>query len=209
MSRVVKLFEMDIDKESRDIREIKALLELGIEVLGVCHGENTMIEKSKYGYVKHIVRRRGIDKRQKVLGHSIWNWYSLIKTAKSLKPDCISCHNIRSLFAGWVVSLFTAKKYRPLLVYDSHEFEIKSNKIGNENFVNRNILPKLEKYLIKKAAFTIVPSESIANALDEIYGLSSKRPIVVRSTPEYWDIDMALCNTKKKEFYNALGIAEK
>ena len=56
----------------------------------------------------------------------------------------------------------------------------------------------LEKFLMNKCVFSIMVNDSIADEVQRIYKLK-ERPLVIRSVPNYWNIDPDVCKEKRKE----------
>lgn len=56
----------------------------------------------------------------------------------------------------------------------------------------------LERFLIKRCAFSIMVNDSIADEVQKIHKLK-QRPIVVRSTPEKWTVDPEETKKKRRE----------
>jgi glycosyltransferase involved in cell wall biosynthesis len=169
-----------------------------------------MTERSKDNYLVCWVKKLHLTLKQPKLLRSIkiaLYWFRLTRILKNLKPDCISCHGLIALFIGWLSTWFTPLSKRPLLVYDSHEFEIGRNTAGKSGKIKQWVIPKVEKFLIGKSVFTIMVSDSIANEVQKIYHLKT-RPVVVRNIANYWNIDQKICRDRRKEFCSLLKIPE-
>ena len=54
---------------------------------------------------------------------------------------------------------------------------------------------------MKRCAFSIMVNDSIADEVQQIHKLK-ERPIVVRSTPNNWQIDSKACKKVREEFIN-------
>ena len=120
------------------------------------------------------------------------------KTQK-LDADVMSCHDITALFPAYIATRF--KKKKPLLIYDSHEFEIGRNK--KRNAFQLWWITHLERFLIKRCAFSIMVNDSIADEVQKIHKLPEK-PVVVRSTPEKWEISCEDIKKRKLEYKKEL-----
>jgi glycosyltransferase involved in cell wall biosynthesis len=208
MQKVVKFFLGDITKESRNKREILTLLEMGYKVVALCRGVKKTNYMSKNGYLIYKFNKLDVILKQpkplRIL-KIFFYWLQLSKILRSLKPDCISCHDLIALFIGWLSTLFITKRKKPILVYDSHEFEIGRNTDGKRGKIVKWFIPRLEKFLISKSAFTIMPSDSIADEVQKNYNLNG-RPLVVRNIPNYWEIDSNTCLAKRKYLCELLNI---
>jgi glycosyltransferase involved in cell wall biosynthesis len=115
--------------------------------------------------------------------------------ARRMKADIISCHDIAYLFIGWLSTLGMRKK--PLLVYDSHEFECE--RVDHRSGILKFIIKHLEQFLMRRCAFSIMVNDSIADAVQELHHLK-ERPIVVRNISENWQLDTATIEQNRKKF---------
>ena len=88
------------------------------------------------------------------------------------------------------------------LIYDSHEFELGRN--TDRNKLQIFLIKYLERFLIKRCAFSIMVNDSIADEVQKIHKLK-QRPIVVRSTPEKWTVDPETVLKHRLAFQNAFG----
>lgn len=120
-------------------------------------------------------------------------------------PDGVwSCHDLPALLMAYLSTMF--RRQRVKLIYDSHEFEIGRN-------VSRNKLQiwwitHLEQYLMNRCAFSIMVNDVIADEVQRVHGLQ-QRPIVVRSTPNKWDVDQQVCVEIRQSFRDQLGGQER
>lgn len=191
---------------SRDIREIKLAKACGYNVVVLSNEKN--VENAK-NYVNadieiinsNIINLNDSMKKAKKLFVTIKNCFTLIPKTTMLKADVLSCHDLNSLIAGYIATRFVRKK--PLLVYDSHEYELGRNKKRSNR--KKRLIKIVEGFLIKKSLVTIVVNDSIADKLVEVYSLR-KRPIVIRSTPEKWDIDENVITNMRSQICLKLGI---
>ena len=185
---VVKVCPTEFMNESRDRRELSVCTELGAKVIVFAKGN-----EANSGKTENI---GGFDVRKcttRPLGHSvpnplnrIWSLFHWADKIRKACPDIISGHDLTGLAIGWISTWFTPENKKARLVYDSHEFEIGRN--AKRSKLEKVLVMRLEKTLIKKCAFSIMVNESIANEVKNRYKLDV-RPLVVRSTPELWHID--------------------
>ena len=117
----------------------------------------------------------------------------IIRTAK-LNADVLSCHDLSALHMAYLATWW--KRKRPKLIYDSHEFEL--GRIGSRTNLQNVYVKHLERFLIRRCAFSIMVSDSIADEVQKIHKLK-QRPIVVRSTPEKWAVDPEETKKKRQE----------
>lgn len=186
---ILKVACLPWKNESRDKRELSVCRELGYDVAVLAKGEIT--DKGRVEYVdgfkvhRYSVRPFGgklPHSLSKLLSIPIWAAY-----VRRLVPYAISGHDLSGLTIGWISTLFLHKSKKPKLIYDSHEFELGRNS-------KRGIAAKLfvsfwERFLIKRCVFSVMVNDTIADEVQKIHGLEN-RPIVVRSTPEKWEIDI-------------------
>lgn len=132
----------------------------------------------------------------------IYNKLRHIRTLRSLNMDVISCHNIDALALAWWSNL--GKKNKAKLIYDSHEFELYKKPRGKVLYA---ITKLREGFLISHSAFSIMINQGIADEVKKIHHLTTE-PVVVRSTPEYWEIDEEKVSYQKEEFYRRLNVSE-
>ncbi len=182
---VLKIACVEWHNESRDKRELDVCRELGASVCVLAKGnvgergaEDSVDGFRVYRYTTRPVRFFPTKINRFI---SIFAWASF---ARKLGADVISGHDITGLFIGWLSNLGGHKKAK--LVYDSHEFEL--GRDGKQGKARRLFIRLLEGFLIKKCAFTIMVSDSIASAEKSLYGQNYKI-VVVRSTPNNWELD--------------------
>lgn len=199
MSLILKIAGNEWNNASRDKRELSVYKELGHNVLVMAKGK-----EHDYGRVENVDGFKVLRYTTRPLGTKIpkglnrlfaiieWTYY-----ARKINPDVISGHNlIPGLTIAWLSTLFKRKK--PILIYDSHEFELGRNGV-QRNKLTSWLIAKIEKYLMKQCAFSIMVNDSIADEVQRIYKLE-ERPVVLRSTPDYWEIDEKECIKKRQEF---------
>jgi len=207
MKLFLKIVISDFNDESRDKRELSVVSQFNTEIIVIAKGENDEVVDANY-YEIHRRSIRPLGKYKpliplnRLISIIMWSSYS-----RKLNAHCISCHDLAALFIGWLSTWFIAKSKKPLLVYDSHEFEIERNTYGKRSRLSKLIISKLEKFLMNKCAFSIMVNDSIADEVQRIHGLK-ERPIVVRNIPNYWNIDESVCRKRRQQFCEQLGIPE-
>lgn len=126
---------------------------------------------------------------------------------RAIRPQIISCHDIFALLIGWMSTWFwpTGRKHKPLLVYDSHEYQIGRQHLysGGTAFMLR----AAEKFLMKRCVFSIMVNDSIADAVQKAHKLK-ERPLVVRSTTWCWQLDKTAILQKRQELLAQLNADE-
>ena len=210
MSKVVKLMLSDITSASRNKREISVLLELGCQVIVLCQGfsgkTDVVLERCTIKSQEPLY----LNRHQSTLyrGYQILlRWNYLQKQLRKLKPDIISCHDLHALCIGWMSTLFVTRPKKPLLVYDSHEFELGRNTGGRRGALKQWVIYRTEKFLMKKCAFSIMVNDSIADEVQRIYKLK-ERSIVVRNIANYWNVEGEKCKERRSEFSRQLGVPD-
>lgn len=200
--KLVKVLYGNWDLETRDKREIATVLELGYDVEIICTGYNGKDDRFKNCKFK-IRKSPDFSKMtNKMLRHikMLGFFISFEKTIRKTNADIISAHDIWALGVSYLAS--KRMKNNPLLVYDSHEFELGRN--TSRGKLMGLLIKVLEGFLIKRCAGSIMVNESIAQEVKRIYKLD-KLPQVVRNIANYWDIDKEVCSQKREELCAMLG----
>lgn len=199
--RVVKIVPNEFKNESRDLRELSVLKSLGCDI-SVVAKEGC---DEDYGYKCIRLSTRPISKFIKnplinrVISVIFWT-----KTVKSLSPHIISCHDLISLLIGWLSNVSSFNKSK--LIYDSHEFEYARDESRGK--FTLFCIKHLERFLIKRCAFSIMVNDSIADEVVKLHHLK-ERPVVARNFPYRWPIDEQEIANKRKAFIKNNGLPEK
>ncbi len=202
---VLKICGSEWVNESRDKRELAVYRELGEKVTVLTKG--SLSDKGRYdkidGYEVRRYTTRPLGTKvpnslNRVISLFIWAGY----TKNELKPQIISGHDLPGLLIGWLSNI--GRKDKAKLIYDSHEFELGRNEKRNKLQVFG--IKHLERFLIKRCAFSIMVNDSIADEVQRIHKLS-QRPIVVRSTPEKWEIDREVIRQVRAELTSSFPSA--
>ena len=201
--RILKICLGNWENESRDKRELAACRELGLEPLVMARGEmdDWFQEDSVDGFpvMRFSPRKFGANLPRRLRqACSILSW---VWCARKLEPAIITGHDIEALAIGWLSTIGLPKNKRPKLVYDSHEFELGRNAQRSKLYMLA--LKYGERFLMNRCAFSIMVNDPIADAVQQIHKLKD-RPVVVRSTPNYWDVDPAVCSKIREEFLNSM-----
>lgn len=205
MKVFLKIVPNEFKNENRDMRELSVIESFNTDIIVMAKGEqNHTVTSNGYLIYKRTTRPLGsynwLVKINRVLSVFTWACY-----AKKLRPHYISCHDLIALFIGWLSTWFIPKEKKPLLVYDSHEFEIGRNTNSKRNIFVKLIISKVERFLMKKCVFSIMVNDSIADEVQKIHKLI-ERPIVVRNISNYWNIDKSVCYQRKVEICEQLGV---
>ena len=200
---VLKICGSDWNNASRDKRELSVCQELGMQTIVMAKG-NIDDKYKKDNVAGFDVLRFSTRPLGKAVPKSINRVISLFtwaSYAKKIKPDIISGHDIIGLFIGWLSNCF--RKHKAKLIYDSHEFEIGRN--AKRNKFQLWLITHLERFLIKRCSFSIMVNDVDADEVQKIHNLN-ERPVVVRSTPNLWHIDTAVCLQKRKELLSEMKL---
>jgi glycosyltransferase involved in cell wall biosynthesis len=188
---LLKICLSEWKNESRDKRELSLCQKLGFKTIVLAKGQSE--DKGRIdineGYEIH---RHTTKPFANYVPNFINKVFSLIlwaKYASNVSPDVISGHDLGALFIGWLSNFF--RKTKAKLVYDSHEFELGRN--TKRNKIQLFLIKQLERFLIKRSAFSIMVNESIANEVERIYSLKTK-PVVVRNISSKWLTNKEICN---------------
>ena len=198
---VLKICCGDFINESRDRRELSVCRELGAKVLVMAKGGPTDRFKEDKVFGFDVLRfsacplgTRFSDSINKAASVFPWAHY-----ARKIHPDVITAQDLGALSIAWLSNIFRREK--AVLIYDSHEFELGRNKKRSK--LQLWGIEHLERFLMKRCAFSIMVNDCIADEVQKIHHLK-ERPVVVRSTPNYWEVDEAVCAERRKEFESKL-----
>lgn len=192
---------------SRDKRELFVCKELGADVMVMAKGSPG--DKFKKDLVDDFdVYRFSTRPLGTNLSNEINRFTALFTWAhyaKLFNADVISGHDLSGLLIGYMSNIFKPMAKKAKLVYDSHEFELGRN--AKRSKLHLLLIKFLEGFLIKKCAFSIMVNDCIADEVQRIYKLK-RRPVVVRSTPNYWQIDEEVTKAVHQEYCKELNVPE-
>ena len=188
----------NFDTASRDKRELSVVEQLGMEtlVLGVgtrCFTYSDAIEVKETPTVKKYQSR--------VINHAL-SYAKRLREIRNTPADIFSCHDLINLSMGYLATLL--RRPKPKLVYDAHEFEIGRATGGRRGRLGVWWVTHLERFLMRRCAFSIAVNDSIADEMVRVHRLS-ERPVVVRSTPYLWERDEAAVRAARESFCSELG----
>lgn len=205
MPILVKIAPVDFTNASRDRRELSVASELGYKIIVISKGNKRCINNDQF-WENHFLPTcfLSISPCFSRINHLIsfiyWTTYIC-----RFKADYISCHDIIALGMGYISNLFRCKKSK--LIYDSHEFELARNTPKtSRSKLKIKLLSRIEAFLMKQCALSIMVNDSIAEIVTKIYKLNTK-PLVIRNIPNYWNIDSAVCIAKRKRIMELLDIS--
>lgn len=205
--RVLKICASEWVGQSRDKRELSVLRELGADAFVM--GKGGVGDKYRRydidGFDVYRVSARPLGERapsfiNRIVSIFVWAHY-----ARKANADIISGHDIDALFIGYMSNLFRRRKNRAKLVYDSHEFELGRN--IKRSKLSLLFIKHLERFLMKRCAFSIMVNDTIADEVQRIHRLK-QRPVVIRSVPSYWVRDDGACESVKREFLSSMNLPD-
>lgn len=199
--KVLDVTFADVSLESRNIREIQALIETGYDV-DVVSAECSRNLPKPLEQVNIHYFHKNVKKRWRMLAAigSIRAQAAFLRMHGGY--DVMICHGYTALLAGYIATCHG--KSKPRLVYHAHEFELGRNASVMRSRLKMRLVRLIEKKLCNESALIIVPSKGIAERMKQIYQLP-KEPIVVLSTPPYWTIDEKICKEKRVAYEKVLG----
>lgn len=185
-AKAVKLVPSDFKNESRDKREIRVMEQLGWSVKVACLKPFYDKSNTDYEWVEIHVHELS-SKQPRLVRYSLilLNEIHSIMQIRKMEADIISCHDLDMLRLAWLSGIF---KKRPMLIYDSHEYELERNTIKKRSSLKKGIIALEEKFLMKRCKFSMMVNETIAKEVQKNYGLS-ECPIVVRNMADFYAID--------------------
>lgn len=193
--KVLKICINTWENASRDKRELAVCRELGadVEVIakGLVSGQRELVD----GFPVIRLSTKPFGSRMpnainRVV--SVFSWANYIHKMKDV--DVISGHDYIALLIGYLSNC--GKKKKAKLVYDSHEFELGRN--TKRSKLVTFFVAKIEKFLMRRCAFSIMVNDAIADEVVRIHKLD-QHPFVVRNIPNYWNIDQDRIAQKRKE----------
>lgn len=206
MKRVLKICPDVWKNASRDKRELTVCRDLGMETLVMDKGApgDSFREDEVDGFkVYHFSTRplgtaRWLTPLNQVLSLFVWGW-----KARKFHADIISGHDLLGLFIGYLSNF--GSRHKAKLVYDSHEFEI--GRAARRSRLQIWGITHLERFLLKRCAFSIMVNDAIADEVQRIHRLKD-RPVVARNVPPYWELDQEELARVRAELLQKLDLPE-
>src|SRR5664279_956708 len=204
--KLIKYMGSGYQFASRNKRELSVARDLGFDVL-VCDVAEPSGPAVIDGFQVEHRSYRGLSPNW-LLRQFQLVWELLVADPFRLRrkrADVISGHNLRGLSIAWLSTWFMPRGRRPLLVYDSHEFELGRTTGRKRGPWTSRLVQHLESYLMRRCVFSIMVNDAIAERVQKIHGLAEK-PVVVRNIPPFWAIDEQKCGERRADFCRALGV---
>lgn len=202
---VLKIAPCEWINASRDKRELSVYQELGADVLVMAKGDAKEGYKniSIDGFKVIVCSTRPMPGNVPKSINRVISIFTWANHARKLNADVISGHDLFGLLIGYISNFCKLKRNRSQLIYDSHEFEL--GRAVDRTKICLWFIKHLERFLIKKCAFSMIGCDSAADDVQKLHKLE-KRPIVIRNTPYFWNLDMAKIAQKRIEICSTLGI---
>lgn len=206
MKRVLKICANTWDSASRDKRELTLCRDLGAETLVMAKGApgDSFREEEVSGFkvyrfsTRPLGTARWLTPLNQILSLFVWG-----RKARKFRPDVITGHDLPGLFVGYLSNF--GNPHKAALVYDSHEFEI--GRAVRRSRLHIWLVTRLERFLMKRCAFSIMVNDSIAGEVQRIHRLK-ERPVVARNVPSYWELDPAEAARVRSGLLEKLGLPE-
>ena len=189
MKKVISIVLNNFKNDSRVLKENISLQNAGYDVKVVALLESGVDEYEIVENISvHRVKLISKDWSKNIVIQLVKYCEFLYRVIKEYKDaDILHCNDLNALPIGFIVKKFYNKDIK--VVYDAHEYETEINGLHG---VQKTIVKKLEKFLIKYADEVICVSDAIATEYVKLYGI--KKPSLVLNTPPYKEI-------KKKDLF--------
>lgn len=188
--------------ESRDQRELLAAAEYGFETANFTNDRDDLGGVDCHFWDGTTLMTPKMSKLEK-LPKLLRNRLQIVIRTLRLPDGVWSCHDLVSLRLAWLITRLRRKK--PLLVYDSHEFEMGRN-VSRTPHQWRSVR-RWERFLMRRCAFSIMVNDTIADEVQRIHALET-RPVVVRSTPSLWTLEAETVRSMRGELLKAFSKCE-
>lgn len=187
---------------SHDKRELSAVRELGAEVEVMAKGPVSGVVEEVDGFKVTRMSARPLKRAPSSLSRiaALFTWAAAVR---KLAPDVITGKNLGGLSIGYLSNF--GRRRKAALVYDSHEFELGWN--AGRSALQTWAVARLERFLMKRCAFSLMVSDSIAGEVQRIHRLK-ERPVVARNVPPYWELDPEAAARIRAGFLEELGLPE-
>lgn len=194
MKKYVKFLLSEFKNDSRNMREMDAVSSIYDEIIVICPQKNKDYVNTthyKVNTYNHYLSKNKFFRFFQIV-YSVF--FKIPRIILKENPHTMSCQDLFALFIAWWSNLFKIKKIK--LVYDSHELEIARNTNGKRGKLAKLLIIKLEKFLMRRASFSIFACDSAALEVYNIHKLKTM-PLVVRNIPYKWSIDKNKCETNR------------
>ena len=178
--QVTSIVLNNFKNDSRVLKENISLQNAGYDVKVVALHEEPLKEFDEAQNIpihRIKLKSRGWSKNKLI---QLLKYFEFIyKVVREYKDsDILHCNDLNALPVGVIIKKFFNKDAK--VVYDAHEYETETNGL---NGMQKTLVKKLEKYLIKYADKTITVSDAIADEYVKLYDI--EKPSLVLNTPPY------------------------
>ena len=183
--------------DSRVLKESFSLAYNGYDVEVIAHGDDALATQEQKDGIKivrfaYLNRKKTSSKLQKLVIYLQW----VQQVSSYVKDfDILHCNDLNALPIAYIVKRVYKRDIK--VVYDAHEYETEINGLSG---IQKILVKKLEKFLIKYADRVICVSDAIANEYVKLYGI--KKPALILNTPPYKQL------SKKDLFRESLNIEQ-
>jgi glycosyltransferase involved in cell wall biosynthesis len=205
MKKYIKFVLHEFSHDSRNMREMDAIKNLYDDVIVI----STRFSKSfknntkyKVVFFDYFLHKLSIVRKIQVF---IYLFITIPFLLNRQKAHTISANDLLALCIAWYANLFRFKKAK--LVYDSHDLEIGKDYPNKYKNILLFWIKRVEKFLMKRVAFSIFCVDSVATYIQELYNLKEK-PLVVRNIPYKWTLNENQCFSNKKKFLTKFNLPE-
>ncbi len=181
--KVTSIVLNNFKNDSRVLKENISLQNAGYDVTVVALHEEQLKEFEKIQNIQvHRVKLKSRKWSKTKLIQVLKYCEFIYRVAKEYKnSEILHCNDLNTLPIGVIIKKFFNKSTK--IVYDAHEYETETNGL---NGMQKTLVKKLEKYLIRYADKTIAVSDAIANEYVKLYDI--EKPSLVLNTPPYKQI---------------------
>jgi len=197
MKSVVSIVLNNFKNDSRVLKENISLQKAGYNVKVVALWEDGLEEfETVQNIPVHRVKLKSKNWSKNKMVQLVKYFEFIYRATKLYKnSDIVHCNDLNTLPIGFIIKKFFNKNVK--IVYDAHEYETEINGLKG---IQKTLIKKLEKFLIKYADKVITVSNAIANEYVKLYNI--EKPALVLNTPPYKKIE------KKDIFREAFTIAK-
>ena len=181
--KVTSIVLNNFKNDSRVLKENISLQNAGYAVQVVAlHDEGQKEFDKVQGIPVHRIKlkSRGWSKNKAI---QLLKYFEFVyrATGQYKDSDILHCNDLNALPIGVMIKKFFNKDVK--IVYDAHEYETETNGLSG---IQKTLVKKLEKYLMKYVDKTITVSDAIANEYVKLYDI--EKPSLVLNTPPYTQI---------------------
>jgi len=197
LKKVTSIVLNNFKNDSRVLKENISLQKAGYAVQVVALHEEPLKEQEEVQNIPvHRIKLKSRNWSKNKFIQLLKYFEFIYRAVKGYKnSDIVHCNDLNALPVGVIIKKFFNKNVK--VVYDAHEYETEINGLKG---IQKFLIKRLEKFLIKYADTVICVSDAIADEYVKLYGI--KKPALVLNTPPYKNIE------KKDIFRETLNISK-